>query len=158
MKALYETHDATSVQEEMELRRIVEAMCNLATMDLTYSQFEESAPMADELVHYLTESLENKHYVNNTIDEQQVGNLAAFGTKFSIDEPVYWEMVTLALEDNLKEMRATQIMQTMTLLQESGRLDEATLFNCLDELKGKLASLKPSECSFYLLVLTSDIS
>ena len=44
----------------MELRRIVEAICNLETMDMTYSQYEESAPMADELVHYLMESLDNK--------------------------------------------------------------------------------------------------
>jgi len=60
MNSLFETgvESSATPQHIMEVQNIVDAICNLSTIEMSYSQHAEMAPMADELVHYLSESLD----------------------------------------------------------------------------------------------------
>jgi len=118
MEKLYGSTSGASAQQSMEISRIVETMCDFQVNELDFASFSELAPMADELVHYLTEHLDGKAFVPDAVTPSQVFSLVKFGVKFQIGEEQFWKFATSAFADNLTQMASDQILYTMTHLQE----------------------------------------
>lgn len=82
MEKLYGADSAVSAHDSMEISRIVDTMCGFQAKELGMAAFQELAPMADELVHYLAEQLDGKVSVPDGVTAHQVHQLVQFGIKF----------------------------------------------------------------------------
>jgi hypothetical protein len=60
------------------------------------------------------------------------------------------------MEENIKDIPMTDLMQCMTMMEEQGQLDEQLLHTCLNQIEQNLPKLSNDEIAFFLLVLSSD--
>lgn len=65
--AIWASLAGTDSGSDFEIKSIVEAMCSLQNHDMSYSEFEEMEPMAQELLHYLEECLQSHSYTKGNI-------------------------------------------------------------------------------------------
>jgi len=141
----------------MEVSSVIDAMCHFQTQVLSYGEYTDLSPMAHELLHYLEECLEGKNQINGVISSDQLLPLASFGVKFDAS-PVFWKIVAQALSEHLPQSKPAEVLQIMTMMQESSSMEEGLLFECLDFLQANLSQISIDNLSFYLLVLTSELT
>ena len=68
-----------TLPSELRFSAIVDSMVNLQKQELSFSQFKEMTPMADELTHYL-ESCEDRQEV---FQASHIKNLVEYGLSFN---------------------------------------------------------------------------
>ena len=147
---------------DLSFDSLITAMHDISKKDLSYHEFNEFYPMADELGHYLDQAIEERGsaYYLSIITADQATNLLKFALKFGIGLDSLMKLALDALEQDhlLGEMKPLQIIHIMNLLKEEGRLTQSLLVSMLQNLlkSASLNSLTPSSFSILLIILRSD--
>jgi hypothetical protein len=109
---------ATFQTSDLSFRSLLEAMESLQKSEMTYEDHSEYYPMADELVHYFEQMLEEDLQVSGS----QVGMLINFGAQFGVGSHQFWDFCLEKLQDTLGELDAAKSIKVINTLKECGLL------------------------------------
>lgn len=148
--------DSSSAQQSMQISGLIDAMVSFQDQELDADSFSELAPMADELVHYLAETLQGETFVTDAVKPSQMVDLLKFGNRFQIGDQTFWKFTLTALSENLTSMTSDDLLTSLTLLEQGGRLRHELMVSCLQQILSHANKLSVSELQVLLLILNSD--
>ena len=78
---------ATFQTSDFSFKSLLEAMFQLQSIEMSYQEYRDNYPVADELIHYFESMIEGEVQVTAS----QVAKLVNFGAQFGIGSHSFWE-------------------------------------------------------------------
>lgn len=81
---------------------------------MSFEDFQQFFPLADELVHYIEELHEDTHEITAT----QTLSLISFGSKFTISSMVFWDIALQSIKDKkvIEQLSGSQTIKALNSL------------------------------------------
>jgi hypothetical protein len=117
---------------DLSFNSLLEAMEGLQRTEMTYQDYNDFYPLADELVHYFEQMLEGDIQVSAS----QVSRMINFGAQFGVGSQQYWEFCLEKLESKMKELDAPKAIKVINTLKDCGLLTQTLSFGLTDHLLG----------------------
>lgn len=149
--------------QDLGLEATIKSIGHLAKQDLTYEEFSEYMPMADELVMHLEDHMYALTYEQrmDKISKMKPADLMAlleFGIQFNIGGHEYWSLILdLASNQNiLKKMKPLDAIEVMNNLKDYGLLKASLTLKICQQVEGQIGKMDAETLSIYLLIFASD--
>lgn len=140
----------------IDVQKVIAGLANLQSKQLSYDEFVEGQALADELLILLKQanSSEGKIFINAS----QVLALIKTGVQFEFTDAWFWNFVNKKLETTSNKMTPSDLIDSLTLLNNAKQLSIITLRSGLINLTNFCAngSLSAQELALFLLIVQSQ--
>lgn len=126
-------------------------MENLQKTEMTYQEYNEFYPMADELVHYFEKMIDQEMQVSAA----QIARLINFGSIFGTGSHQFWEFLLDNLETHLADLDATKSLKVLNTLKDIGLLTQSLSYALSSHLIS-CKNMSAENLSMLLIILQSD--
>lgn len=126
-------------------------MDNLQKTEMTYQEYNDFFPLADELVHYFEQMADQ----DVQITANQVARLINFGAQYGIGSSQFWEFTLDSLDSLYRDLDAPKCLKVMNTLKDIGLLTQSQSYTLSEHLMS-MKGMNAEQLSVLLIILQSD--